>query len=229
MNYVFTGPVISYCAAKTYRNDYIHHHLPFAPFDAAQLATQIDKMYGYYDWEINFAQMNMLDSHDMARIAWIVQDESAQRMCVLFQMTMPGAPCVYYGSEVGVTGGPDPDCRRAFPWHDESTWNHELHTFYRRAIALRRSHPALRTGTFQTIYATGDVYSFARELPEEKIVVAFNSGTEPVRHRLEVSAGPQDEYRQVWPLELPPSHTVKSGALDVVIPARDAIVLVKQR
>ena len=227
MNYVFTGPVISYCAAKTFRNDYIHPHLPFAPFTAEQLAKQIDKMYGYYDWEINFAQMNMLDSHDMARALWITQDESALRMCVLFQMTMPGAPCIYYGDEVGMTGGPDPDCRRAFPWHDETEWNYDLHTFYCRAIALRRSHPALRTGTFRTLHAKGEIYAFARTLDEEELVVAFNSGASQVKQKLDHAANSRGEYRQVWPLETPPAHEVTEGSISLTIPPRDAVVLVK--
>jgi glycosidase len=54
-----------------------------------------------------------MDSHDTARTLWTVgEDESALRLCALFQMTMPGAPCIYYGDEIGMTGANDPFCAR---------------------------------------------------------------------------------------------------------------------
>lgn len=228
MNYVFTGPVISFFAAKTFTSDFHHPHLPLEAIDAAELARLIDRMYGYYDWEINFAQMNMLDSHDMARALWITQDEAALRLCALFQMTMPGAPCIYYGDEVGLSGGHDPECRRAFPWHDESLWNHDLLKFYRRAVALRRSHPVLRVGELKTVRAEGQVYAFTRELPSARAVVAFNAGSEPCEIELRVSDFRDGEgYRQVWPLETHELHDAVQGGVKCTVPARNALVLVQ--
>lgn len=65
--------------------------------------------------EVTHAQFNLLDSHDTARLPWIVgEDESAVRLSILFQMTMPGAPCLYYGTEVGMTGCRYPTARGAF-------------------------------------------------------------------------------------------------------------------
>lgn len=226
MNYLFTGPAISFFAAETYRNDYIHPHLPFEPIKAEKFATLIDRMYGYYDWEINFAQMNMLDSHDMARAKWITQDDSALRLCVLFQMTMPGAPCIYYGDEVGMTGGPDPDCRQAFPWHDESLWDFDMLRFYRRAVALRRTHECLRIGELTTLHAEGPVYAFSRDLNGSQAVVAFNTSHERVSVKLKPSQHDGD-FKQVWPLESKESHELNSGELTCTIPPRDAVVLVR--
>lgn len=228
MNYLFTTPTISFCAAKTFRTDYIHRHLPFAPIDAEQLATQINAMYGLYDWEINYAQMNMLDSHDMARALWIVQgDTSAMRLCVLFQMTMPGAPCIYYGDEIGLSGGPDPDCRAAFPWHDESTWDYDLLAFYRQATALRRAHPVLRTGSFQTLYAKGEVYAFRRRLAQAEAVVIFNTATTSRQQSLRFSDVRDGKFVQHWPPENPQLYSLHRGAVEVTLPARNALVLVR--
>src|SRR5690606_29022579 len=120
----------------------------------------------------------------MARLLWIVQDRGAMRLCVLFQMTMPGAPCIFYGDEVGVSGGDDPYCRGAFPWHDEQQWDHELLAFYRRAIALRRAHPVLRTGKYETLFAEGRIYAFARRLEDREAIVVLNASTTSKRQRV---------------------------------------------
>jgi glycosidase len=62
---------------------------------------------------------NMLDSHDTERLRTLCRGEWArQRQAVLFQMTYPGVPCIYYGDEVGMEGGRDPDNRRAMPWDE---------------------------------------------------------------------------------------------------------------
>lgn len=226
MNYVFTGPAISFFAAETLRTDYAHDSLLLEPIDAARLAAQIDQMHGYYDWEINFAQLNLLDSHDMPRVGWLTRDPSAVRLCVLLQMTMPGAPCIYYGDEVGLTGGPDPDCRRAFPWHDESQWDTDLLQFYRRAIALRRTHEALRTGQMETLYAEGKVFAFRRELRGEEAVVVFNAGRDDAKITLPTSDS-GEPFQQVWPVDTRYEHTTTGNELACVCPAREALVLVR--
>ena len=143
-------------------------------------------MYALYDWEINYAQLNLLDSHDTARALWIMgEDKSALRLCVLLQMTMPGAPCIYYGDEIGLSGGDDPYCRQAFPWDNERTWDTELLTYYRRLAALRQSFPALCRGAFETLYAQDQVYAFHRVLavPESteiyEALVLVNAATAP--------------------------------------------------
>ena len=89
---------------------------------------------------------------------------------------MPGAPCIYYGDEIGLSSADDPLCRQAFPWAAEGTWDTELLAFYRRAIALRQSLPALRTGTFTRAVARGQVYGFRRALPNSEALVFFNAG-----------------------------------------------------
>ncbi len=226
MNYLFTGPTISFFAARTFRNDYKHPNLPIVAAKADQLAAQIEQMYGYYDWEINYAQLNMMGSHDMARIHWITQDLSASKLCVLFQMTMPGAPCIYYGDEVGLSGGPDPDCRAAFPWHDESSWNYELLTFFRRATALRTTLPALRTGDFRILHAKEELFIFARRLADQVAIVAFNAAETDAIASVPAAELVGRPPRQVWPLEEHIEFEVRDSQLQLFVPAREALVLV---
>ena len=78
-----------------------------------------------------------------------------------WQMTLPGAPCVYYGDEAGLQGGKDPDNRRPYPWGAE---NKTLQTACRAFIQLRNKYDALRTGRMIPIYAEGDVYIYARSV-----------------------------------------------------------------
>ncbi len=106
------------------------------------------------------------------------------RLAALVQMTYVGAPMVYYGDEVGMWGGDDPNCRKPMLWADlepyeqpeENFVMRDQLAFYRRAIALRADHPALRTGSFQTLLTddAADVWAFLRKDEREQLIVALN-------------------------------------------------------
>ena len=72
---------------------------------------------------VAFAMFNLLSSHDTERFFTLCNgDESATpRLALLFQMTYPGIPMLYYGDEIGMQGGADPDCRRPMIWEEEKT------------------------------------------------------------------------------------------------------------
>ncbi|HEX9030099.1 MAG TPA: DUF3459 domain-containing protein, partial [Anaerolineales bacterium] len=93
----------------------------------------------------------------------------------------PGAPCVYYGDEVGLKNGPrdiPEDCRYAFPW-DPDQWDQEMLAYYKACIALRSAHPALRRGEYLSLYSAGQVYVYLRRLESETLLVALNAGEQP--------------------------------------------------
>jgi len=96
---------------------------------------------------------------------------------------LPGAPCTYYGGEVGVMGGIDPDSRRAFPW-DESRWDGVLLQSVRAAFGLRRVEPALRADGVSVLAAEGGGLAFERRDGDRRLAVALNAGEEAVRLRL---------------------------------------------
>jgi cyclomaltodextrinase / maltogenic alpha-amylase / neopullulanase len=178
-----------------------------------------------YSWPIAQVQLNLLDSHDTARfIHQASGDREALRSSILFLMTMPGAPCLYYGTEVGMTGGPDPDCRRAFPW-EPVRWDHGLLAWTQRAIALRHAQPALRRGSFRRVYAYGGVYAFARTHDEDTLIIVYNSRNEPQRVSLSVGGLlPEGPVEDIWGGM---SGRVRGGTLrDVLLAGRSAAVFV---
>lgn len=234
MNYVFNRNAFGYFAAKTLRTDYKPGGYELRALSGREFAHAVDHMLGLHDWQVTLAQLNLLDSHDTARALWMVDgDVSALRLCTLFQMTMPGAPCIYYGDEIGMTGGHDPDCRGAFPWDDAPAWDMGLLDFFKRAIALRHAHPALRTGTFRLLRADDAVYAFLRTLEHdgtrEDVLVIFNRFDQPITAALVLPDAVPDgtRFHAAWGTGATTLHGHSTGALTV--PARDALVLVATR
>ena len=178
MNYGVGRAALGFFASATFDRDYKPGGFRLHELGARHFIREIDRLMKRHPWPITQAQLNMLDSHDTARfLTQAGGDSSALRLAVQFLMTIPGAPCLYYGTEIGMTGGPDPDCRRAFPW-DETAWDRELLATVQRAIALRQARPALRRGQFERFYASDDVCTFGRRLPDDAAVVAFNASHE---------------------------------------------------
>jgi neopullulanase len=147
------------------------------PLDATEFADRIDWILSLYDPAITQVQLNLLDSHDTPRFITSVNGyRSALRLALLFLFTYPGAPCIYYGDEIGLDGRHDPDNRKAFPW-DESDWDHDLLAFYKKCVALRKAHPALRRGSILRLHAHDGVYAFGRQLEGETLVIALNAAS----------------------------------------------------
>ena len=227
MNYLFTVPVINFFAAQTVRLEYKRDDYDLRPFTAPEFAKAIDQVLALYDWQINLAQLNLLDSHDTARALWVMgEDKSALRLAALFQMTMPGAPCIYYGDEIGLSAGDDPLCREAFPWDDASAWDMDLLDFYQQATALRHRYPVLRTGAFEHIYAKGELYVFRRVLGDEQAIVVFNTAGSPTPVTLDLPGSGPAVYNQAWPLPGGHSFSTIQGKLRVTIPAREMMLLI---
>ncbi|MCD4685559.1 MAG: alpha-amylase [Anaerolineae bacterium] len=176
MNYIQTRAAIAFFGAHSLANLWLGGtYPPPKPIGAAQFVQEIEDMLTLYDWDITMAQMNLLSSHDMPRFLNMVNhDRAALMLAMLFQMTMPGAPTVYYGDEIGLAGGYDPGCRAAFPW-DEGQWDQELLDFVKQVIQLRKTHVALRRGVYRTLLAEGELYVYERVYEDERCVVAFNT------------------------------------------------------
>lgn len=159
--------------------------------DAQSLAAQIDRLYAAYPQEALLAQLNILDSHDTARLHFTLNgNDAAIRQIILFQMSAPGVPCIYYGDEIGMSSAGLPHCRGAFPWQDEGNWDHHQLHFYREMTDIRRRYRSLQFGDFTCLYAKGDVFVFSRQSDGETAIVGFNVGEQEHSVRIAQTTAP---------------------------------------
>ncbi|WP_282066145.1 maltodextrin glucosidase [Vibrio rotiferianus] len=167
MNYYgFAHPVRAFVAKKDIAYDPIM-------IGGLDFKEWLDEARAKIPWHNQLSQLNQLDSHDTARFLSLIKgDNKRMELALIMLMTYVGVPCVYYGSEVGLEGGLDPDNRRCFPWGEvaKSKWL----PIYKRWIAIRRNYPCLQSGSFQWLYASDDVLVFARQLGSEAVIVALN-------------------------------------------------------
>ena len=190
MNYQFTKSCIAYFIGDSLNEDALKKTSLYPPgaTTAEAFRRNIERLLGLYHPNVSSVMLNLLGSHDMARFLTLARgDKSALKLATLFQMIYPGAPSIYYGDEIGMTGGHDPANRGAFPWHNPDLWDRDLLHYFQRLIALRRERPALRRGTFQFLWAADGVSAVARQLDGETLVALFNTSQETRRLDLPVA------------------------------------------
>jgi glycosidase len=186
MNYLFTAPTIAFTAGDRVDMEQVKDRAyhPYPPLFAKEYGEKIQELLQLYPWEIQLTQLNLLASHDTARLISIAGgDKPSVELATLLLLTFPGAPSIYYGDEVGLPGKLDPDSRRGFPM--EAHWERDILDYHRKLIALRHAYPSLRTGDYKVLHAEGTVYVFARILGTEELIVAVNIGTVPIEVKFE--------------------------------------------
>ncbi|MER3524466.1 MAG: hypothetical protein C4326_10480 [Ignavibacteria bacterium] len=101
-------------------------------------------------------------------------------------MTYIGALMIYYGDEVGLTGGKDPDCRKMMIW-DEEKQDRRLLATMKSLISLRQRYQLLRRGPFARCWLMSGLFGFLREHANQhaRVLVLLNNGTEDQRIALE--------------------------------------------
>ena len=227
MNYRFTEPTIAFVGGENYDPEFCQHELrPYPPISGNEYAIRIKDLLELYDWEIQLTQLNLLDSHDTPRMLTTVgEDRSSFILSTLLLMTFPGAPSIFYGDEIGLVGGKDPDCRRGFP--EAEKWDVEILKIYKELIALRHKYACLQTGSYKTLYANETVYVFARILSGEETIVAVNAGKEQSTVTFAVTELQSQPDNVVWGSGRLAWHNNPSDRkLEITIPARNGLLIV---
>ncbi len=255
MNYRFARAVKRFVADKKLQ------------VDAAGFIDSLNNQYRDYNRENLQALMNMLDSHDTERLAslivnpdhlydhyanpqqnqnWLVRkpnkvEREKQKLMVALQMTLPGAPVIYYGDEAGIWGGDDPDDRKPMVWpemkfadethhplgkyreRDKVQFDSSLFNFYRKLVSIRKSNKALSTGEINFIKLSSNrfVLAFKRKLNNDSLIVLSNNNSKSVN----VSFYPQ--YRKSTFVDLISNNKfgIKNGQIILIMRPYQTIIL----
>jgi neopullulanase len=189
--------------------------------DGRAFGSSVEHLMNLNDPVVTAVQYNLIGSHDTPRARTVLAgDVAALRLATLLQLTLPGAPSIYYGDELAMEGGPDPDCRRGYPTQPDAEAL-AMRAFVRAAIRTRRERVALRRGTVRVAATAGQAIALVREAEGERALVVVNAGRAPAR--LEIDEGIDAGLRRIDLVGLPEGHVVDGTAVE--LPAQGALVL----
>lgn len=170
MNYYgFAQPVWAWLAGEDVNGDPVS-------LDTAGFEAWLARARSTIGWDTQLAQFNLLGSHDTPRFMTRLRGNLARaRLGMTLLFAYPGVPCIYYGDEVGMEGGPDPDCRRCMDWTGAG-WQHALLAHVRQLAAWRRQRPEWRHGALQVLAHGEDWIALARYTDSAASIVCVNRG-----------------------------------------------------
>jgi Alpha amylase, catalytic domain len=216
----------------------------------SQVANRLASIREDYADAAYYSLMNLLDSHDTERLLWTLtpgvettagkEGDAARlaagkrrlRIASLIQFTVPGAPTVYYGDEVGLTGDDDPDDRRTYPWADlGGSPDTALLGHYRTLAGLRRTTDALTAGDLRILLAddANNALAYGRKTTTGAAIVAVNRGDTARTLVLPVAGYLPDGVAFTTRYAVggggSAGASVSGGAIRVEVPANGALLL----
>ncbi len=142
MNYRIGWSTISWVAGRRLKSKYRNPAYPLKKLENNEFIEILQTTFGWYKSETNSSQLNLLDSHDVPRALHTLEgDIRALKLALLLLFSQPGAPCIYYGTEAGLSGGAEPKCREGFPW--DEAWSVDLRHYILELVSLRSNFPQL--------------------------------------------------------------------------------------
>ena len=224
MNYIFRDAVLAYANGG----------------DAKAAYENIELMRENYPPQVFHALMNLVSSHDVQRglfqLGFTADNQDAAsiavakrkfRLATFMQMTYPGSPAIYYGDEVGVTGGADPANRATYPWADTGgNPDATLLADFKVLTKLRKDHAVLRRGSLGApLYLDAQVIVQPRLLDGKLALVATNNGD--TDKAVDVAL-PTGHTTGAWRSAIDGATvTASGGTVRVTVPARYGAVLVR--
>ena len=160
MNYSFRENMIDFFANKNMKPD--------------EFSESLAHLYSMYSFEAITSCQNLLSSHDVKRFLNRCEKIEDVYGAIFFQATFPGIASIYYGDEIGLDGGDEPNNREPFPWNDDSNWNIPLQEITSSLMNLKNSNSILKYGTFELIPSSQGVVIFRRVLQKESLICIFN-------------------------------------------------------
>jgi cyclomaltodextrinase / maltogenic alpha-amylase / neopullulanase len=194
--------------------------------DAPSFQRMVGRMVSDADYEHLLKSWIYLDNHDTPRIATTVPDTKARRLAQVLQFTLPGAVNLYYGSEVGMEGGDDPEMRGPMRW-DRVAADHPELAWTRQLIALRRSNRALRVGEFRSAEASGNVLAFERHTDRagDTVLVLINPAKMAAATKVMVANSKLMDGDNLIDLLGGGTYKLQGAMVETTLPAQTALAL----
>ncbi len=150
--------------------------------DKINFEHNVNNCFTRYMQQTNDVLFNLLDSHDTKRLASTLSNEDQFYQALTLLFMMPGSPCIYYGTEIGMKGSHDPDCRRCMPWTQiEENRFEKTFRFVQSLIQLRKNHPMAKSRNFHFTnqYENPRVLEFTKvEYLGKNLHILMNCSTE---------------------------------------------------
>ncbi len=274
MNYQFSAAVLSFWRDTAFTdNDFNSGSSagPLNPLTAEGVSERLRNLQERYPPEAFYAMLNLFGSHDTNRALFLLDHNTYQNNTALYanpnydwsdaitrlkgaalmQMTLPGAPTIYYGDEIGLVGPvshdgsvwqDDPYNRQPYPWLDETgtpfythlqstSSRNALYTYYQTLIAARSAHPALRIGSFDPLWeqAGSNIYAYGRKMDDDSdaAIVVVNKGSTPGTVTLQIGGYLPEGLTLTDTLSSATFTIDSNGELTVTnVPARGGYLLV---
>jgi alpha-glucosidase len=196
-----------------------------ARLTTAQFESWMARAMAAIPYANQLAQLNLLDSHDTPRLlSELGGDIERMKLAFTLLFTRPGVPCIYYGDEIGMQGGADPDCRRCFDW-DRSHWQMALWSHVQQLARERRRRAEWQRGATLTLAQGADWLAYARYTGQDASVVVVNRGA-ACELSLSLRRLPLGPAR--WRTLDGQTLTAQDAALQLTLPACASVVLVRE-
>lgn len=183
MNYQITAACLGYFGGEHLDLEEARRPSSFSnvkQLQGEEFAVEVERVTTMYRPEIAACQLNLLDSHDMPRFLTCCNgNTSSLKLAWLFTCCLPGAPCVYYGDEVGLDGRHDPDCRKGFPWN-QADWDQTLFDWYKACIQIRTDTGLGQHQRPELLCATSTATAFQIQADDGHVLLIMNPGSDMV-------------------------------------------------
>lgn len=180
-----------------------------------EIESSLTRLFSSQPWALYTGKrmLNFVDNHDVVRAYTALKDKRKIFALYTLLFTIPGIPCIYYGSEFGQEGDKSDCDYRLRPCIDEvdKTARPELADHIRKLAKIRRESRALSYGTYAKATIANKNFSFVREADGEKLIVALNIGESDCTLRVEESEGTDlltGQTRNLSDVYLPPFSAV---------------------
>ena len=208
-----------YVLSRNIWKRFSHHSISLESFDAA-----INGAAMLYPQRTQDVLWTFLGSHDTERmLSRSCGDIRMLHGASFFQFTFMGTPIIYYGDELAMEGGADPDNRRPMRW--DNVEHNVTYTHYQKLAMLRAKHDALRIGAFRTWQTLpGGLYAYERFTKDERLLCVLNTGVETVTAQLALPE-PFNHQAAIHDLYSEQTLPVWSGLVEIKLGAGEGMIL----